>query len=139
MDTSHCDCILVVDTNLVFREALCRWLRAIGCKVRTADTGEQAFLILRDWQQPIDWLYARADLPMLIDGWILADEYHDSHPTRPAVIAAPEARSSDRGDIIILVQPNPAVVLEVLHGLVAASRRRPNGGEDGSDYQRHAA
>lgn len=138
MNTNHCDCILVVDTNKVFREALTRWLRAIGCKVTTADTGEQAFLTLRDWQKPIDWLYARADLPVLIDGWILADEYHDSYPARPVVIAAPEARSSDHGDII-LVQPNPAAVLEILHGLIAESHKLPHGGEDRSDYQRHAA
>ncbi|MEZ0167437.1 hypothetical protein [Microvirga sp. TS319] len=138
MDTNHYDRILIVDNNPVFREALIRWLRGIGYKVVTAVTGEEAFLILRDWQQPIDWLYTRADMPMLIDGWILADEYHDSYPTRPAVVAAPEARPSDHGDII-LAQPNPAAVLEILHGLITASHKLPAGGEGRSDYQRHAA
>jgi CheY-like chemotaxis protein len=71
--------ILVADTNPIFRGVLAERLGAQGHEVITAETGEKAFLILRDWKHPIDWLYARASLPLLIDGWILADEYHDAH------------------------------------------------------------
>ncbi|WP_404294503.1 hypothetical protein ACD578_29475 (plasmid) [Microvirga sp. RSM25] len=56
MDTNRRDRILVADNNPIFRETLSRWLRAAGYEVITADTGEHAFLTLRDWQHPIEWL-----------------------------------------------------------------------------------
>jgi CheY-like chemotaxis protein len=138
MDRNHRDRILVVDNNPIFRETLAQWLHAAGFDVSTADTGEHAFFILRDWQHPIDWLYARAGLPILIDGWILADEYHDTFPTRPAVIAAAEARSSSSGDII-LGQPSPAAVLEVIRQLISASHNVPAPAEISPTLQQHAA
>ena len=138
MDANRHDRILIADDNLMFREALARWLRTAGYEVTTAGTGEQAFLKLRDGQSPIDWLYSRADLPILIDGWILADEYHDTYPTRPAVIAAPDAQPSHLGDIV-LAQPNPAAVLEIFRELITATHNLPGPAEIGSDYQRHAA
>jgi CheY-like chemotaxis protein len=138
MDKNHCDRILVADNNPVFRETLALWLQAAGYDVTTSDTGEHAFLVLQDWQHPIDWLYTRAGLPNLIDGWILADEYHDTYPTRPAVIAAREARPSSRGDII-LGQPSPTVVLEIIRQLINANHNVPAAAEIGSGLQRHAA
>ncbi|WP_262273550.1 hypothetical protein [Microvirga yunnanensis] len=120
MDTNRRDRILVADHNPIFRETLARRLRAAGYEVTTADTGEQAFLTLRDWQHPIEWLYTRAGLPILIDGWILADEYHDTYPARPAVIVAAKARPSRQGDII-LAQPSPAAVLEIVWELIVGS------------------
>jgi CheY-like chemotaxis protein len=121
MDTSYRDRILVVDHNSIFRESLAQRLRAAGHDVATSGTGEHAFLMLRDWQHPIDWLYTCASLPILIDGWILADEYHDAHPTRPAVIAAPEARPLHQGDIV-LAQASPTVVLKIICRLIEQSR-----------------
>ena len=127
MNKNRPDRILVVDNNPIFRETLAQWLRAAGYDVTTADTGEHAFLILRDWQHPISWLYTRASLPLLIDGWILADEYHDTYPTRPVVVAASKARSSACGDII-LSQSSPAAVLEIIQQFINANhncRERP--------------
>lgn len=138
MDTNRRDRILVADHNSIFRETLARRLRAAGYEVTTADTGEHAFLMLRDWQHPVDWLYTRAGLPILIDGWILADEYHDTYSARPAVIAAATARPSRQGDII-LAQPSPASVLEIIRELIAARHDRPAAAEMGSAYQRYAA
>ena len=138
MDTNRPDRILIADHNPIFRENLARRLRAAGYEVTTADTGEHAFLTLRDWQHPIDWLYTRAGLPMLIDGWILANEYHDTYPARPAVIAAAKACSSRQGDII-LPQPSPAAVLEIIRELIAASHDLPAAAEMGSGCQRYAA
>jgi DNA-binding response OmpR family regulator len=63
--------ILVADDNPIFRETLAQRLRILGHDVITAETGERAFLILRDWSRPIGWLDTRAALPGLIDGWIL--------------------------------------------------------------------
>ena len=64
--------ILIVDDNPDFRERLAHCLRDQGHEVITAETGERAFVVLRDREHPIDWLYTRASLPGLIDGWILA-------------------------------------------------------------------
>jgi len=128
MTKTRPDRILVADNNPISRETLARWLRAAGYDVTTADTGECAFTILRDWQHPISWLYTRASLPILIDGWILADEYHDHNRLRPAVIAAAEARTSLQGDIV-LGQPSPATVLATIRQLMKANHDRPSGRE----------
>jgi CheY-like chemotaxis protein len=137
MNKNCSDRILVVDNNPIFRETLAQWLRAAGYAVTTADTGEHAFLILRDWQHSIGWLYTRASLPILIDGWILADEYHDTYPTRPVIIAASKARSSAGGNII-LNQPSPAAVLETIQQFINASHNLSGAAEIGSGLQ-HAA
>jgi CheY-like chemotaxis protein len=104
--------ILIVDDNSIMREHLASSLRAKGAEVVTAATGEQALLRLRDWSKPIGWLYAKAALPGLIDGWILADEYHDTHPGRSAVISVGEWRPSSRDRI--LKNPTPTAIMETL-------------------------
>ena len=83
-----------------------QWLRAQAHEAIIADTGERAFLALRDWSHPIGWLYTRAVLPGLVDGWILADEYHDTYGNRPVILAGAEQRISSRGDLV-LKQPTP--------------------------------
>ena len=60
--------ILIVDDNPDFRKRLAHCLRDQGHEVITAETGERAFVVLRDREHPIDWLYTRASLPGLIDG-----------------------------------------------------------------------
>ncbi|PVE20674.1 hypothetical protein DC522_30915 [Microvirga sp. KLBC 81] len=95
------DCVLIVDSNLEFRERLAQQFRSASYKVFTAGTGEEAFFILRRRSHEIGWLYSRAVLAGLIDGWILADEYRETHPDRPAVIAAHDARFTARGDIVL--------------------------------------
>jgi CheY-like chemotaxis protein len=116
--------ILVADTNPIFRGVLAERLDAQGHEVITAETGEKAFLILRDWKHPIDWLYARASLPLLIDGWILADEYHDAHRDRAVILSSDEDRVSSRGDLI-LKQPTPSRVYEAICRAID-----PSGGVD---------
>ena len=111
--------ILIVDTDTAFRESLTRHLRASGFEVVTAATGESAFSLLRDWHRPIGWLYTRADLPGLIDGWILADEYRDGHPHRAAVIAASRERVSAQGHVV-LGEPSLAAALDALLAIASA-------------------
>jgi hypothetical protein len=69
-------------------------------------------MIVRDRRHAVGWLYTRAALPGLINGWILADAYHDIHPNRPVVVAASEGRLA--GLDVVLKQPAPTLVLEVL-------------------------
>ena len=101
MCTSQQEGILVVDDNPIVRETLAEWLRAGGYEVATASTGERAFLMLRDERRWVGWLYTRADLPGLIDGAILADEYHDRFPGRPVVIAAADDRPPSARDVVL--------------------------------------
>jgi CheY-like chemotaxis protein len=130
--------ILIVDTNPAFRESLAQRLRASGFEVVTAATGEEAFYLLRDWHRPIDWLYVSADLPGLIDGWILADEYHDSHPDRAAVIAAARERVSAQGHVV-LSEPSLAAALDALQTVASASAVAPRPAAPAPDLQRLAA
>ncbi|QRM32448.1 response regulator [Microvirga sp. VF16] len=121
MNTTEQECILVVDANPLFLERLARELRARNFDVVATESGTQAFHLLRDWRRPIDWLFSRAILPGLIDGWILADEYHDSHPHRAVVIAASQAKVSAQGHII-LKDPSPTAVLATMRGIMAQSQ-----------------
>jgi CheY-like chemotaxis protein len=118
MNSTEHERILIVDNNPLFLERLARELRARSFDVVATESGAQAFHVLRDWHCPIDWLFSRASLPGLIDGWILADEYHDSHPNRAAVIATSQARVSAQGHII-LKDPSPTAVLDSMRCIMA--------------------
>jgi DNA-binding NtrC family response regulator len=113
--------ILVVDTDRTFRETLARLLSADGHEVVVAETGRRAFALLRDRSRPIAWLYSRADLDSLIDGWILADEYHSIHPERPVFIAGSQASSSASGEII-LKEPTPFMIADSVRRTLAAAQ-----------------
>lgn len=130
--------ILVVDDNSIFRETLADRLRALGHDVLVAETGEQAFLSLRDRSRPIGWLYTRAALPGLIDGWILADEYHDAHANRAVVVSAAEARSSQRDDIVLHHPTLAAAFQTILDAIDGNASHAPLAGT-GADGLRRAA
>lgn len=138
MSTSEAEHVLVVDDNHIVRETLAQRLRDAGYRVTTAETGERAFLALRDWGRPVDWLYTRANLPSLIDGWILADEYHDHQGRRAVIIAASESRISRQGDII-LMQPSVAAVLDSLRHAIETERARMTAALPDVSVQRQAA
>jgi DNA-binding NtrC family response regulator len=111
--------ILIADDNPIVRETVAQWLRAQGHEAITADTGESAFLALRDWSHPIGWLYTRAVLPGLVDGWILADEYHVMHRDRSVILAGAEQRVSSRGDLV-LKQPTPVGIFNTIRQVLVA-------------------
>ena len=114
--------ILVADDNPIFRETLAQWLRGQGHEVITPETGVNAFLALRDRSRAIGWLYTRVALPGLIDGWILADAYHEMHKDRAAILSGPEARVSAQGDIV-LKQPTPAAAFNAICDALADRER----------------
>ena len=113
--------ILIVDDNPIVRETLAQWLRREGHDVITAETGTRAFLILRDFSQEIDWLYTRTALPGLIDGWILADAYHDRHTDRPVILAGAAVGLSSQGDIVLNL-PTPSAVFDALRQALTFER-----------------
>jgi CheY-like chemotaxis protein len=112
MSRSKPNRILIVDDNPVLREHLASLLRVRGDEVVTVSTGEQAFIRLRDWSKPIGFLCTKAALPGLVDGWILADEYHDAHPHRSVVIFAADERRSGRD--LILTNPTPSGIMDAI-------------------------
>jgi CheY-like chemotaxis protein len=123
MITINSQRILIADDNPDFRERLAHCLRARGHHVITAETGERAFVALRDWSSPIDWLYTRAALPGLIDGWILADKYHETHRNRAVVISGSETRTSPQVDIV-LKQPMPPTAFEAILGVLYSASQQ---------------
>jgi CheY-like chemotaxis protein len=131
------ECILIVDNHPISRETLAQELRTAGYDVVTADTGERAFLILRDWRHPIGWLYSRAALPGLIDGCILADQYHDSHPNRPVIVSAQDARPSARD--IVLNMPTLATVFDTLRRVIDGAQSVQHTTHMSPSELRHAA
>jgi DNA-binding NtrC family response regulator len=114
--------ILVADDNPIFRGTLAQSLRAQGHEVITPDTAVNAFLTLRDQSRPVGWLYARVILSGLIDGWILADAYHEVHKDRAVVLSGAEARISAQGDIV-LKQPTPAAAFKAICDALAPRER----------------
>jgi DNA-binding NarL/FixJ family response regulator len=127
MSTNNQNRILLVDDNQIFRQALAQRLQTAGYQVVTEESGERAFLSVRNWQRPIDWLYTRAALPRMVDGWILADAYHEVYAHRPVVISAAEMRASARD--IILKQPSPAEVMNALRSLIEGELTMLSGAE----------
>jgi DNA-binding NtrC family response regulator len=130
--------ILLVDDNAIVCNALADRFRAANFEVIATASGEAGFRALRDWSRKVDWLYVRANLPGLVDGWILADEYHDLHPDRSVVISSGEARLSQRNEII-LRQPTPNAVFEEIQHLAEWNRaKHPKDQTDTRERQRAA-
>lgn len=113
--------VLLVEDDPVTRELTAEILRAGGFAVAAASTGERALLALREEGARIDWLVTKADLPGLVCGTILADEYRTRRPERPVLIASDRlaAGPAVRGAIAVRERA-PYDVLDILRGLTAA-------------------
>ena len=106
--------ILVVSQDPIARDIHAQFLRMAAYDVITAESGERALLMLRQLPRRIEWLFTTIRLPGLVDGWMLADEFHRLHP-RKAVILASDA-DSDRlmaSDQVLFV-PNPVSPVELV-------------------------
>lgn len=79
-------CVLVVEPDAVTRDLLQIALGRAGFETTSAQTGERALLVLREHRAEVDWLVTRQALPGLVDGPMLADEFHTRHPFRPVLI-----------------------------------------------------
>ena len=108
--------VLVVDDDAESRESVGQALERAGFAPTRAATGEQGVVRLREWPRRIGWLYTKAELPGLVDGWILADEFHQAHPSRPVLYGVPRyARHQYLQRGIALTTPvSPRGVAEVL-------------------------
>ncbi|MBD2750212.1 response regulator [Microvirga sp. BT688] len=111
--------VLVVENDPITRELLENVLQAAGCQVLAVPTGNAGLLSLCQQQAQIDWLVTRVRLPGLVDGWLLADEYHRHNPGRPVVLLSEEIPETDCPSVhAVFVPPHaPMMVLETLKGL----------------------
>lgn len=80
--------VLVVDDDAVAAALLAQLLRMAGFECVTARTGEAALALMIEQRDAIAWLVAKAELPGLVCGRVLADEFSRWHPASSAVVLA---------------------------------------------------
>ena len=109
---------LVVDDDALARELLTQLLCAGGFDVIAVPAGDRALLILCQLGEEIDWLVSKVSLPGLVCGWILADEYHEHHPGRPALLLSDlDPVDKPSANAVFIPPLMPMKVLEVLQAL----------------------
>ena len=79
--------VLVVENEPIAREILGDLLKMAGYDVLSAPTGEHALLLLVQERGRIDCLFTALELPGLVDGWMLADEFRGAAAAMPVVFA----------------------------------------------------
>ena len=99
--------VLVVDDDAVAAALLEQLLRMAGFEAVTARTGEAALALMIEQRDGIAWLLAKAKLPGLVCGRVLADEFSRWHPASSAVVLATIA---------------PVQAVETLKGVRAAAQ-----------------
>lgn len=124
--------ILVVEDEPIAREILADLLTMAGYDVLSTHSGEQALLALVQERGRIDCLFTAVDLPGLVDGWMLAEEFRTGDAARPVVFAARSepARSCCSGASAFVARPVlPPKAVEAVNALTGrgeaalASRR----------------
>jgi CheY-like chemotaxis protein len=112
--------VLVVENDPIIRELLETILRTAGYQVLAVPTGNAGLLSLCQQQAHINWLVTRVKLPGLVDGWLLADEYHRHNSGRPAILLSEVISEAEHASVdSVFVPPHaPMRVLEALKGLV---------------------
>lgn len=124
--------VLAVEDNYVLLEMIATLCAQAGLTVLTASSGEAALTLLRDRGGEVDWLLTDINLPGLIDGWTVADEYRLSHPTRPIIYSSAHARDQRRilpGSLFVQ-KPFEVAELVKLARMMAATL---SGVDDGAD------
>jgi CheY-like chemotaxis protein len=118
--------VLGVENDPITRELLEGVLRTAGCQVLAVATGNAGLLSLCQQHAQIDWLVTRVSLPGLVDGWLLADEYHRHNPDRPVILLSDVISEAECPSIDALFLPPtaPMRVLEALKSLVGAEASR---------------
>jgi CheY-like chemotaxis protein len=118
--------VLVVENDPVTRELLQGILRTGGCQVLAVPTGNAGLLSLCQQRAQIDWLVTKISLPGLVDGWLLADEFHRHHPDRPVILLSEAFSEAECPSIDALLIPAtaPIRVLDALKCLVSDETSR---------------
>ncbi|MDQ4136419.1 MAG: response regulator [Pseudomonadota bacterium] len=106
--------ILVVEDDVVLRDMLVRGLQKSGYDVLSAETGERALALLREWGEGIDWLFVDIRLPGVIDGWVVGSEFTLNHPLRPVIYASAYAPDFSRQVAGSVFMRKPVKVREIV-------------------------
>lgn len=115
--------ILVVEDEPIAREILGDLLKMAGYDVLLAHSGEQALLTLVQERGRLDCLFTAVELPGLVDGWMLADEFRVTEAL-PVVFAvrskAAKARRPD-GAVFVARPVLPPKVVEAVNKVTGRS------------------
>lgn len=119
--------ILVVEDEPIAREILADLLKMAGYDVLLAHSGEQALLTLVQERGRLDCLFTAVELPGLVDGWMLADEFRVTEAL-PVVFAvrskAAKARQPD-GAVFVARPVLPPQVVEAVNKVTGRSAAVP--------------
>ena len=100
--------ILVVEQEPIAREILADLLKMAGYDVLATHNGEQALLALMQERGRLDCLFTAVELPGLVDGWMLAEEFRSNDAARPVVFATGQERTDQAAAGDRLRRPAPA-------------------------------
>jgi len=119
--------VLIVDDDPIACGLLHNLLRTGGYYVEATTSPETALLELCRQRSRIAWLVTKTRLPGLLDGWILADEFHRHHASRPVVLLSGDDDAGDGPsiDAVSVQNGSPMRVLEVLKALSETQIVRP--------------
>jgi len=92
------ECVLVVGDDPETRERVDEAVGRASFEPARAATGEQGLVLLREWPRRIGWLYTKAELPGLVDGWILRMSSTEHTRLGPCSMVSPHARKDNLRD-----------------------------------------
>ena len=115
--------ILVVEQEPIAREILADLLKMAGYDVLATHNGEQALLTLMQERGRLDCLFTAVELPGLVDGWMLAEEFRSNDAARPVVFATGQERADQAAPATAFVARPllPPQVVEAINGLTGRS------------------
>ena len=113
--------VLVVDENSVRADLVAQVLSLAGLEAVTAYSGVAALSILTTRRSEIGWLFTSLELPGLICGVVLADEFQRWRPGRPLVFSG-TPQIERQGAIFVPPPASPMLVLEVFRSLYAKAQ-----------------
>jgi CheY-like chemotaxis protein len=115
--------ILVVEQEPIAREILADLLKMAGYEVLATHNGEQALLTLMQERGRLDCLFTSVELPGLVDGWMLAEEFRSNDAARPVVFATGQGRTAQTPPATAFVARPllPPQVVEAINGLTGRS------------------
>jgi CheY-like chemotaxis protein len=123
--------VLVVEDEPIAREILGDLLKMAGYDVLSTHSGEQALLTLVQERGRIDCLLTAVELPGLVDGWMLAEEFRITDVGLPIVFATgsipTEARPAERTAFIArpVLPPKAVEAVNQITGRIAGARPAP--------------
>ena len=115
--------ILVVEDEPIAREILGDLLKMAGYDVLSAHSGEQALLTLVEERGRLDCLFTAVELPGLVDGWMLADEFRVTEQALPVVFSVSKRSKTRRpeGAVFVARPVLPPQVVEAVNKVTGRS------------------